>query len=38
MAMRSLPGRLGHVEFDAELPARRDLPLVFDELDYQMAC
>ena len=38
MAMRSLPGRLGQVEFDGELPARRDLPLVFDELDYQMAC
>src|SRR4051812_24072458 len=38
MAMRSLPGRLGQVEFDGELPARRDLALVFDELDYQMAC
>src|SRR3954468_16773930 len=38
MVMRSLPGRLGQVEFDGELPARRDLALVFDELDYQMAC
>src|SRR4051812_4062514 len=38
MAMRSLPGRLGRVEFDGELPARRVLPLVFDELDYQIAC
>jgi hypothetical protein len=35
---RRLPGRLGEVEFDGELPARRDVPRVFDELDYQMAC
>ena len=33
-----LPGRLGEVEFDGELPARRDVGAVFDELDYQMAC
>src|SRR3954468_16206658 len=38
MVMRSLPGRLGQVEFDGELPRREDLGLVFDELDYQMAC
>jgi hypothetical protein len=38
MASPSLPGRLGRVEFEGELPARRDLGLVFDELDYQMAC
>src|ERR1700712_5872282 len=38
MAVRSLPGRLGEVEFDGELPVRRDLGRVFDELDYQMAC
>ena len=37
MPKRSLPGRLGDVELDGELP-RRDLGLVFDELDYQMAC
>jgi hypothetical protein len=24
--------------FDGELPVRRDLGCVFDELDYQMAC
>jgi hypothetical protein len=35
---RSLPGRLGEVGFDRELPRRRDLGRVFDELDYQMAC
>jgi hypothetical protein len=35
---RSLPGRLGQVRFDGELPARRDVELVFDELDHQMAC
>ncbi|MFZ0092098.1 MAG: DUF1254 domain-containing protein [Solirubrobacteraceae bacterium] len=38
MATRSLPGRLGEVEFDGELPVRGDLGRVFDELDYQMAC
>jgi len=34
----SLPGRLAEVGMDAELPRRADLGLVFDELDYQMAC
>ncbi len=38
MASQSLPGRLGEVRFDGELPVRADLPRVFDELDYQMAC
>jgi hypothetical protein len=38
MKRRPLPGRLGEVEFDGELPARRDVQRVFDELDYQMAC
>ncbi len=33
-----LPGRLGGVEWDGELPRRSDVGLVFDELDYQMAC
>ena len=37
MAAR-LPGRLGEVKFDGELPVRGDLGRVFDELDYQMAC
>ena len=35
---RGLPGRLGAVERDAELPRREDIGAVFDELDYQMAC
>lgn len=34
----SLPGRLGDVEFDADLPRRGDVPVIFDELDYQLAC
>jgi hypothetical protein len=38
MPPRSLPGRLSRVEFDGELPRRGDVGLVFDELDYQMAC
>lgn len=38
MSSLSLPGRLGSVTMDGELPRRSDLPLVFDELDYQMAC
>src|SRR4051812_5431296 len=38
MSTRTLPGRLGRVEFDGELPRREDLGQVFDELDYQMAC
>ena len=33
-----LPGRLAQVRMDAELPDQRDLGLVFDELDYQLAC
>ena len=32
-----LPGRIADVRMDGELPRREDLPLVFDELDYQMA-
>ena len=38
MSQLELRGRLGQVEFDGELPRRADLGLVFDELDYQMAC
>jgi hypothetical protein len=38
MSTRTLPGRLGQVEFEGELPRREDLGAVFDELDYQMAC
>src|SRR3954469_12715806 len=34
----SLPGRLAQVRIDGDLPARGDVPLVFDELDHQMAC
>ena len=33
-----LPGRLGLVSMDGELPSREDLSVVFDELDHQMAC
>ncbi|MED7953986.1 DUF1254 domain-containing protein [Streptomyces sp. BE303] len=33
-----LPGGLGSVRMDGELPEREDLGLVFDELDHQMAC
>ena len=33
-----LPGRLADVRMDGELPRREDVPLVFDELDYQLAC
>ncbi|WP_282944458.1 DUF1254 domain-containing protein [Cellulomonas endometrii] len=32
-----LPGRLGDVRRDGELPARDDLDTVFDELDYHVA-
>jgi hypothetical protein len=32
-----LPGRLGAVEMDGELPRRRDLGSIFHELDYQLA-
>ena len=35
MDHRVLPGRLGEVAFDGELPRREDVGLVFDELDYQ---
>jgi hypothetical protein len=38
MTTRTLPGRLGQVELDGELPRRDDLPKVFDELDHQLAC
>jgi hypothetical protein len=38
MSTEPLPGRLGDVHYDGELPRRDDLPLVFDELDYQLAC
>jgi hypothetical protein len=33
-----LPGRLADVELDHDLPVRATLPLIFDELDYQLAC
>jgi hypothetical protein len=33
-----MPGRLGSVAMEGDLPQRRDLGTVFDELDYQMAC
>lgn len=36
--MDGVPGRLGNVGRDRELPRREDLPAIFDELDYQMAC
>ena len=36
--MADLPGRLGQVRRDGELPLRDDVSIVFDELDYQMAC
>jgi hypothetical protein len=35
--MPGLPGRLGSVQMDGELPRRDSLGLIFDELDYQMA-
>jgi hypothetical protein len=38
MSSYSLPGRLASVVIDGELPRRDDLPAIFDELDYQMAC
>src|SRR3954462_3173452 len=38
MPRRPLPGRLSEIELDGELPRRADVGLVFDELDYQMAC
>lgn len=38
MAVDELPGRLGRFARDRGLPRREDLPAIFDELDYQMAC
>ena len=38
MSDLSLPGRLADVRMEGELPRREDVPLVFDELDYQLAC
>ena len=38
MSPNPLPGSLASVAMDGELPRRGDLPVVFDELDYQMAC
>jgi len=38
MSENPLPGRLGQVRSDGELPRREDVGLVFDELDHQMAC
>jgi hypothetical protein len=38
MSTRLMPGGLSRIEFDGELPRRGDVGLVFDELDYQMAC
>jgi len=38
MSGRTLPGRLGSIAMDGELPARRELSTVFDELDHQLAC
>ncbi len=37
MTNAELPGRLGSVEMDGELPRRSSLGPIFDELDYQMA-
>ena len=36
--MTKLTGRLADVRMDGEVPTKEDLPLIFDELDYQMAC
>ncbi|MGX7678700.1 DUF1254 domain-containing protein [Jatrophihabitans sp. DSM 45814] len=33
-----LPPRLSGVRWDGELPVRDDIGIVFDELDYQLAC
>ena len=33
-----MAGRLGDVGMDGELPRRADVPVVFDELDYQLGC
>lgn len=32
-----LPGRLADIRLDGELPRHEDVPLVFDELDNQLA-
>jgi hypothetical protein len=37
MVHPQLPGRLGSVAMDGELPRRDNLGLIFDELDYQLA-
>jgi hypothetical protein len=37
VADAELPGRLGSVEMEGELPSRAALAPIFDELDYQMA-
>lgn len=34
----ALPGRLGDVVMEGEMPRHADVGVVFDELDYQMAC
>jgi hypothetical protein len=33
----TLPGRLGSVRMEGDLPGRQDIGLIFDELDYQLA-
>ena len=38
MSSQSLPGRLASVVMDGELPRRSDLSVVFEELDFQLAC
>jgi hypothetical protein len=38
MASGELPGRLGRVRTDSEMPRRDEIPTIFDELDYQFAC
>ncbi|MGO4593034.1 DUF1254 domain-containing protein [Leifsonia sp. 2TAF2] len=38
MDAQGLPGELAGVVMDGELPARSSLPVIFDELDYQLAC
>ncbi|MET0887649.1 MAG: DUF1254 domain-containing protein, partial [Mycetocola sp.] len=36
--VNGLPGGLGRLSFDSDLPARAAIPVIFDELDYQFAC
>lgn len=38
MSTPTFTGRLAEVHYDAELPRRQDVPIVFDELDFQLAC